>query len=66
MEEHKYQMHIQVPSAKEKPIFQAQRVTLRDRLLTRLFGKRQQYVVIMPSSMVDSISLEPVRGGEAE
>ena len=64
MEERKYQMRIRVPNAKEKPIFQAHRVTLRDKLLTRLFGKRQQYVVIMPSSMVDSISLEPVKGGE--
>ena len=64
MEERKYRMHIRVPSAKDKPIFQAQRVTLRDRLLTRLFGERQQYVVIMPSTMVDSISLVPVEGGE--
>ena len=64
MEEHKYQMHIRLPNEKDKPVFKAQRITLRDKLLTRLFGKRQQYVVIMPSSMVDSISLEPAEGGE--
>ena len=64
MEERKYTMNIRVPNDKDKPVFQAKRITLRDKLLTRLFGKRQQYVVIMPSAMVDSISLVPVEGGE--
>ena len=66
MEERRYRMHIHMPNPKEKPVFQAQRITLRDKLLNKLLGKRQQYVVIMPSSMVDSISLEPVKGGDTK
>ncbi len=66
MEEQKFRMQIRVPKTKPKPVYRAERITLRDKLLTKLFGRRQQYVIIMPSALVDSITVEPVEGRKDE
>ncbi len=56
MENKKYHLDVNLRPRGEAPIFTTERVTVRDKLLNRLFGKKKKYLIIVPSEAIDSIS----------
>ena len=56
----KFHVDINMPDNPGEPVLTARRITLRNRFLNTLFGKKQQFVIILPSRMVDSFSVKEV------
>lgn len=63
----KHQLQINVSQApKGNGIVQCRNVSLRERLLTRLFGKREKVMILVPGSTVESVDITEVpEGGES-
>lgn len=62
----KHQLQINVSQApKGNRIVQCRNVSLRERLLTRLFGKREKVMILVPGNSVESVGITEVpEGGE--
>lgn len=60
----KHNLKISV-SKEPKPggIAQCRNVTLREKLLTRLFGKQEKMLVLIPGNTVESVSIIELPGG---
>ena len=56
----KFHVDINTPGNSDEPVVTARRITLRNRFLNALFGKKQQFVIILPGRMVDSFSVKEV------
>ena len=54
----KFHVDINTPGTPGEPVLTARRITLRNRFLNALFGKKQQFVIILPGRMVDSFSVK--------
>lgn len=54
----KFHVDINTPGNPGEPVLTARRVTLRNRFLNALFGKKQQFVIILPGRMVESFSVK--------
>ena len=54
----KFHVDINTPGHPGEPVLTARRITLRNRFLNALFGKKQQFVIILPGRMVDSFSVK--------
>jgi|LSQX01.2.fsa_nt_gb hypothetical protein len=50
------------PKGKKEHVLRGGEFTLRDRLLTRLFGKGQRMLVLVPSDRVESVSIRELKG----
>ncbi len=59
----KHQVVIDVtdPNGKTANVLRGGELTLRDRLLTRLLGKGQTMLVLVPSERVESVSIREVK-----
>lgn len=62
----KHQIQINVSQApKDNRIVQCRNVNIRERLLTRLFGKREKVMILVPGNSVESVGIiEVPEGGE--
>lgn len=60
----KHQVVIDVtdPKGNKENVLQGGELTLRDRLLTRLLGKGQKMLVLVPSDRVESVSIREMKG----
>jgi hypothetical protein len=60
----KHQVVIDVtdPNGNKENVLQGGELTLRDRLLTRLLGKGQKMLVLVPSDRVESVSIREMKG----
>jgi len=47
-------------------IVQCRNVTLRERLLTRLLGKREKVMILIPGNSVDTLSFTEVKEGDEQ
>ena len=56
----KFHVDINMPGNPGEPVLTARRITLRNRFLNALFGKEQQFVIILPGRMVESFSVKEV------
>lgn len=63
MENKKYHLDVNLLPRDEAPIFTTERLTVRDKLLNKLFGKKKQYLIIVPSEAIDTISFMEKKGG---
>lgn len=60
MENKKYHLDINLRPNDEAPIFTAEKKTFRDKVLTKFFGQKRQYLIIVPSEAIDSISFAEI------
>lgn len=60
----KHQVVIDVTDSKgnKEHVLRGGEFTLRDRLLTRLLGKGQKMLVLVPSDRVESVSIREMKG----
>lgn len=61
MDNKKYHLDINLRPKGEEPIFTTEHKTLRRKIADRLFGQKQQYLIIVPSKAIDSISFTEVQ-----
>lgn len=60
---------LQISVSKVPPdggLVQCRTVTLREKLLTRLFGSKRRLTILVPGDSVESLSIEEVEGGGAD
>ena len=62
----KHQVVISVTdvNGKKQTVLTGGEFTLRDRILNLLFGKRQRVLVLVPSEIVESVSIKEVERNE--
>lgn len=57
---HNVEINISDPSGKQINVLKGGDIRLREKLLNILFGKQQKMIVLIPSNMVQSISIKEV------
>ncbi|MCM1530385.1 MAG: hypothetical protein NC093_10380 [Alistipes sp.] len=62
MENKKYRLDVNLRPQNEVPLFSTEKKTFRDKMLTKFFGQKRRYLIIVPSESIDSISFTEAPG----
>lgn len=60
---------LKISVSKNPPIggvVQCRKVTLREKILTKLFGRKEKLMILVPDNSVDTVSITEVSEGGAE